>query len=261
MIRLVTALAAEARPLVRHYRLRPSDGGPYPRFRGDDVEMVVSGVGSWASAAAVGYLAGSAPARHAGWVNFGIAGHRDATPGTVRLAHRVVRETDGRTWYPPAVFDPPCATGTVRTVVDVESEFADSDAVYEMEAGGFYPAAVRHATGEVVQVWKVVSDNASSPPDRLTAKRIESLVEDNLESLVRLIDSLGEVTAELAERPPATPDLQTFEERWRFSVTQRRQLARLLQRLAVVSAAPVLVDDVVHLRSAKDVLENLRRRL
>ncbi len=261
MIRIVTALAAEARPIVSRFRLQPDGDGPFRLYRGDQVELVVSGIGSSAAAAAVGYLAGAGAGRASAWLNVGIGGHRDATLGTPRLANKIVAAGGARAWYPPAVFEPPCGEGAVQTVDGVESGFA-GEAVYEMEAAGFYPAALRFATAEAIQVLKVVSDNRATGTEHLNGAKVEELIERNLPVIDGLVTELREIAEFLDRRSAPPPALAEIDQRWRFTVTQRRQLERLLRRLATLDPdRPVELDELAGAASSRAVLERLRSRL
>lgn len=258
-MRIVTALTAEARPITRHFGLELVSNEPFRLYRGDGIELIVSGVGSAASATAVGYLAGGSPRRPRGWLNVGIAGHRDAPIGSARLAAKVVQVPTGRSWYPPAVFDPPCPGATVRTVDEVELEPTD-DALYEMEAAGFYEEALHFATAELIQVLKVVSDNRDHRPELLTAAAVEELIEVNLPILETLVGKITSIAGSLEARsvPPAA--LDGFRARWRFTVTQGRQLERLLRRLAALGR-PVAPEALAGSDSAAAVLADLRARI
>jgi nucleoside phosphorylase len=201
LIRLVVALPAEARPLIRRYELARAAGGEFPVWRADGVALVVSGVGRHKAAAATAFLAAAEGpgegASEAAWLNVGIAGHRSLPLGEAVLAHKVVSAAGGRAWYPPLLFQPPCATATVITVDRPETSYPE-EAAYDMEATGFCLAAARFASAELIQVVKVVSDNAAAPPDRLTAGGVEELIERRVE----IVAGIAERTAALAGHPP-----------------------------------------------------------
>lgn len=235
--RVVVALWSEARPLIDRFDLRAVDSeGPFRRFEGDGVTLVVSGVGRAAAAVATGYLfASERGARDRPWINVGIGGHRALAPGEAILADRVIENGSGRVWYPSLVFEPPIRTTAVCTVEEVESEYPD-DAVYEMEASGFYPSAVRFSTAELVQAVKVVSDGPQTSPDGLTARRVSELIASRLDEIAAVIERTCELAGELeSARPPIATE--PWLERWHFTVTQQRRLRRLLARLRVVDPA------------------------
>lgn len=188
MICLVTALPAEARPLVARLELRPLEGGgPFRIWQGDNAALVVSGVGKSASAAAVAHLHQRfSRSSIDGWINVGIGGHRSHSLGTSILASEVRDGASGDSWSPAVPFEPPCRIGTVVTVEQVERDYA-TDAVYDMEASAFYKAAVDCSDSGLVEVLKVVSDNRESGVDRVSRGGVEQLLEasgDTIENLI-----------------------------------------------------------------------------
>ncbi len=256
MTRIVCALPAEARPIVAHLGLEPAG----PRlYRGDGVELIVSGVGPARARAAVERAAPAEGREPRAWINVGIAGHRDAEIGSPRLAYKIVDAASGRAWYPPATFAPPCPGAEVRTVLDVERAFA-GDELFEMEAAGFYPAALRCASAELVQVLKIVSDGRVERAERLSAAGVSELIEGNLPVLEALRRELDALAAELAARTAVPDGFDDFLKCWHFTVTQSRQLERLLRRLATLGrpAGPRGFDGA---KSAAAVLAGLRGRI
>lgn len=182
MIRFVVALPAEARPLVRRFGLARAAAGEYPVWQGHGVSLVVSGVGRAAAASATAYLARGNQLTGVAWLNVGIGGHRTLPLGEIVLAQEVIDAADGRVWHARPGFEPPCSTATVTTVDRPELNYPE-ETVYEMEAAGFWAAAARFAPGEQIQVLKVISDNAGAPADRLTASRVEELIEGRIETI------------------------------------------------------------------------------
>lgn len=259
MIHIVTALMAEARPIVERLGLRASAQRPFRVFAAEDIELVVCGIGTSAAATAVGYAGANSGRGSDAWLNVGIAGHRDAEPGRAGIAHKIVDRSSGRSWYPPAPFDPPCSGFEVRTVPQVEREF-EGDALYDMEAAGFYPAALRFATSEVVQVLKVVSDNRKEAPERLTAASVAGLIEARLPEVEALLGALRELSDGLSVRLEPPTQLAAFLEARHFTVSQERQLERLLRRRAALGRLSEPTGFAPE-ASAREVLAALRKEL
>jgi nucleoside phosphorylase len=263
LLRFVVALAAEARPLISSWRLeRDVRCDAFGVYRRDDVALAVSGPGKTAAAAACAFLhLATGGVRHAAWLNVGVAGHGSLEVGRAVLAHKVRDQASGRSWYPPHVFRPGLPTDVVTTVERVERRFAD-EGVYEMEASGFYPTACRFSSAELVQCVKVVSDGPDDAPERLTARRVESLIEARMASIAELAGEVALLSAELSrlEREPA--ELRPMLERFRFTFTEERQLRRLLERWwALKDAAPLPEEDFSRLRRGEDVIRRLRALL
>ena len=263
MIRLLVALAPEARPLIDHFRLRRRAGtDAYPIYENDTMGLVVSGVGKVRAAAAVAYLhALRGPVVDAAWLNIGIAGDRARAVGTGVLAHRIRDATTHKHWYPPLVFAPPCETAALLTV-DAPVRAYPSACAVDMEAAGFYPTACQFSTAELVHCFKIVSDNDDTPMEAVSAKAVKTLVAQNLDVIEALVDKLEQLSALLAHINADPPAYDEFLRQCRFTVTERHRLRQLLRRwhLLVPAEDPLSASGPVS-RPASEVLGALERRL
>jgi len=258
---LVVALPCEAKPLVAHYRLkRRLCEEAFPVYEKDGLCLTVSGIGKTAMAAAVAYSHMALGAqRHAVWMNIGVAGHRTHAIGHACLAHKITDADSGRRWYPPLVFQPPCASDHVCTVTRPTSGYPDP-VLYDMEASGFYETATRFSTSELVQCVKIVSDNASSPAEQVDARQVAELIDHQVGLIDALLRQLRTLAGPLREKEP--PLFEPFIKRWHFSVQQQLQLKRLLHRWTIL--APDDPPDIADLGTAKkagEVLRWLQRRV
>lgn len=263
MINLVVALAAEARPLVDHFRLRlREDSRGFRIYAGEETRLVVTGIGKSAAAAGTAYLAGSSNgAANEAWLNVGIAGHRDLALGEGVHALRIIDGSSGRSWYPPQVLALPGAGATFTSVDNPESAYPQ-DSVYEMEASAYYSTAVRFSVGELVQVYKVISDNRFFATDRITKRSISESIGAHLPGIERIAVDLNNLAQELADAQPHLGDVDRFLERWHFTVSQEHQLRAVLQQWASrVPNVAVWDESLNRCPSAKSVLAELRARL
>ena len=171
----------EAEPIIAHYGLEPIQGA-YPLFRKDDVALIVSGIGKSAAAAATAYLqAKTEGATSDVWFNVGIAGHRDRPVGTSHLAREVIDRAGGKRWR-LEVPEVNLLSDAVWTVDQTEKAY-ENDGLYEMEAAGFLTAATRFSPPNLIQCFKVVSDNRGSPTGKVTATGVRKLLETALPDL------------------------------------------------------------------------------
>ncbi len=263
MLRFVVALEAEAKPLVERYRLAlDGDVRGFKIFRRDAVALVVSGVGKTAAAAATSFLHLAADGdRDAVWLNVGIAGHGTRPVGEAILAHKVVDGGSGRAWYPPLAFKPPCATDQVTTVDRPERQL-DRPGAFDMEASGFVAAAGRFASAELVHCLKIVSDGPSTDIASLTPRAVRRLVQDRLRVVEAVAEACGALSAELRGVDAEPPELDAFLERWRFTVSERRELRRLLRRRRVqASEAQLPLDGLPASARGREVNRRLREWL
>ena len=208
MINLVVALKAEARPLIRHYELHDKHADTtFPVYLGTDMALVVSGPGKAAAAAATVWLQGLTQGNKGSvWLNIGIAGHATCAVGDGRIANRVTEHATSRSWYPPQVHNLDIATGRLLTVDSPENDYS-VDTLYDMEAAGFYPAACRFSSSELVQCFKVVSDNRQHANTKITAKYCEQLVASQLKTINSLVETLGNMQKQYNNSHTPHPDL------------------------------------------------------
>ena len=261
-MRLVTALTAEATPLIQHYRLEKVDSNPmFPLYRNDTIYLVVSGIGKTLAAAATAYLhtkSGELPNQP--FLNIGIAGHQRAITGAPRVASRITDQSTGQTWYPSQIIRGSIERSPLITVETVERVYAE-DAAYDMEAAGFYPIAWHASTAELVQSLKVISDHPGDLVADLDLHRIEGLIGDCIDEIDSLVKALQGLAGIVASTIPESYTLEPFVERWHFSVTQRHQLRRVLERWAVLATGenPLtsVPSDCPSARHAIETLENV----
>ena len=261
-VNIVTALSAEARPLIDYFRLKQvHDISSYKVYRNQDIVLAVSGIGKVNSAAATGFLQGKFDFAHrTGWLNVGIAGHQTRDIGAGFLAHTIYDDATGRVWYPSFVFKRPCGTDVVRTVDRVEFIY-DEDIAYEMEAAGFYSSACQKGTSEIVHCYKIISDNQEHSVLELDADQISNLVEGHTEIVNSLVEILSELVQKVRVRKLVDGQEEEFHRKWRFSVTQRAKLKKLLTKCQTLEL-PVSADSE-SLRSCRDassVLEKIDKR-
>lgn len=188
MIHFVVALRAEAAPLIERYGMERMEHG----FRSEHECLVVTGVGKKAAAAATAALherIGALP--NGTWLNVGIAGHRDRSPGELILASRVHDAVTGEVFDPPLPDVPSLERARVTTVDAPETRFPTPD-VYDMEASGVFGVARHFAVPRQVQCLKVVSDNRETGTIELTRAKVTELIARHLESIDAFVAHLRE---------------------------------------------------------------------
>jgi len=262
MINIVTALPAEARPLREHFKLSDKlQNSAFPLYRNADIALIVAGPGKVAAAAATAVLASAAPATTSAWLNVGIAGHAHHPVGSAFIAHRITDQANGSRWYPPQTLEQSLPTENLRTV-DLPEDNYPKNAVYDMEASGFYPVACRFSSSELVQCLKIISDNRAQPAIAITAKLCSQLVTDRLADIEQLANALSSLAAEYNRWHAPHPQLAQLAARWHFSVSQQHQLQQLGRRWqALAGGESLMLDELQKKNSATEVLQCLRAHL
>jgi nucleoside phosphorylase len=160
MICFVVAYRAEAAALIKHFRLEKQQQQEFPLYSANDIAVVISGSGRSNAAAATAYLHGKTGFhRDAVWINFGIAGHAVAAPGSTCLASKVIDVATERVLHLSLPDKPPWKTAALYTYDQPHTIDQRDKGVFDMEASGFAFTARRFSQPQLVHCIKVISDN------------------------------------------------------------------------------------------------------
>jgi len=262
MINLVVALLVEARPLIKRFNLAEnSNARGFRLFDGEDMRLVVTGVGKTAAAAGTAYLGGLYRSTlNEAWLNIGIAGHASIDIGAAVHALRITDDATGRNWYPPQIVLMPGSGQTIVTKDQPETEYP-KELVYDMESSSFYAAALHFSVRELVQCFKIISDNRLSSTSNLTRKKVRDLVTAQIENIAEAVSELSGLAEDLAGTLPNLVDFDHFVERWHFTVAQEHELRSLLQQWAARAPEVRVWDEEINrCPSARSLLAELKER-
>lgn len=262
MINLVIALKCEANPLIRRYGLKPE-----PKAHGfrvywhQEIRLILSGPGKTAAQEAVSSLSEFNEGKHEAWLNLGIGGSGEFPVGKGVLAHKITDRTSQKSWYPPIVFQSPSETADILTVDRVVEQYGGGW-VYDMEAAGFYGAAVRHSSAELIHCYKVISDNLHFSTRNVSAALVERLIENNFEIMDDLIQKISALANQLSIIEEEPEELAAFLKHWHFTVSQQHQLKKLLKRWKALQIEEnIWSSELKNLTCAKEVIWLLDHRL
>ena len=258
LINFIVALPSEGKPLIKSLGLRPcASAHGIKLYQRDNFRLAVSGIGKAASAAAVGYVAGSEPPdTHHIWLNVGIAGHAYLPQASTGIAHMITDQATGVSYYPSIAFRSPCESYALACFDKPTTTYAD-DAMCDMESSGFFTAASRFSTVEFIHCLKIVSDNSSTDINQLNRTTISGLIEKNLELIETVAGLLQGIATTHLTQPIALP-LDGLLVRWHFTSTQQTQLRDLARRWALVRADHEWPGDgILGCASSREVIASL----
>ena len=230
MLIWVAALHCEAKPVIDHYRLRKLPGLAFDVYQGEDMALIVSGVGKLASAAACAWIAAAHEQQAAlAWLNLGIAGAAEHRVGDAFLLHQVVDDDSGKRYYPVPVARRYFPGNTCRTLGRPIHEYRE-DCLFDMEASGFMQGALYFSSAELVQCIKLVSDNHHCP-DKPTRQQVSDLVYGRIDDITRQAEALAGLAHGQAVLEPSPESWQQLLSLAHFSQTQRSRLRALWRYL------------------------------
>jgi nucleoside phosphorylase len=232
-VNIVVAHSLEAKALVPMLQLKreasPAKNVQYSNSNG--LSLIVSGIGKQAVEAAVASLAeqqANEEGQIRAWLNIGIAGHRDAPLGSAWLGNKITDLASGASAYPPQLISG-IKAGSVITVDEPENNYP-SNAAYEMEASAFYAEAAKYSTAELVQVFKIVSDNLQNPISEMDLQGIPNLIARQAATLDKLLSRLGALVEQHNVHNSLPSYYHDMRSRLRLTANQKLQFKRLCQR-------------------------------
>ena len=264
-VNIIVAHGLETKALVRMLELeRHHVSSEFVEYSNSNkLHLLVSGIGKEAITVAVTYL-GEQQASDSGeiraWLNIGIAGHRDASLGNAWLGNKITDQSSGASAYPPQLIEG-IEVGSVVTVDEPENSYP-LDAAYEMEASAFYAEATKYSTAELVQVFKVISDNLVNPISEIDIRSVPGLIAAQAPQLQILIEGMSAIATQHNSSQRLPSYFSEVCSKIHLTVNQKLQLRRLCQRYKALgmeeglsSAADLRVGD------ARTLIQQLAKRI
>lgn len=192
MINIVVALSCEAKPIIKHFGLSPQHRDTaYKLYGSGNINLIVSGVGKHNAAAATNYIAGN-NTQHTAWLNVGIAGHASKPLGSGFIAHKITDQSSQKYWHPHPIDKLELASEALLTVDHTKEEYLN-DTLIDMEASGFYAAACRFTDPDLVQCYKIVSDNQLNTVSNINAVMVSELIQNDMANLELTLSHLEKI--------------------------------------------------------------------
>lgn len=275
---MVTALRAEAQPLIEHFELK-QDGQSrqIPVYKGKGISLAISGVGKVRSAIATSALLSQDAKNERIAYNFGLCGslQPEHDLGSLHLIHKITDAGTGRDFYPDILFKHGLSEIPLTTFdrpVDRSSlKHSHIDKGLEggvdMEAAGFFSAAATFLPPERIVCCKLVSDHLEGCA--LDKRLIHKWIEGRLSALESVIQAAGRCVRcpekVLGEADQAL--LDRLKGTLRLTATQGHQLqdwarAYVLHHGASVCFLNVYLKYTVRHKAERDrLLEKIRNEL
>lgn len=245
LVNIVVAHLPEAKPLLRQFALSQIARTPHPLFANNKgIYLTVSGNGGQAMAMACAHLAGRQQAQGVApaWLNVGIAGHGSAAIGSGILINRILDGQHGNCYFPSPVLDG-FPVSSLQTVNRIERRYAEPQA-YDMEGAAFWVAATQYAALDLVQLYKIVSDNPQQHVDDFQIESVPELFSARQEELAAAIEQLCQLASEQRQLYDLPVEYYQLVDSVTFSATQRSQLQKMFHKWSAFGQRELLLDEV-----------------
>lgn len=192
MLLIHTALQQEAQPLVEHFKLKKdTTWAPFPWYRSDSVQLVVSGIGKVNAASCISALLATQDLTQTALVSIGFAGAREKIQiGELIYINRILDTGAQRSFYPDILIRHKLNEGCLATfdqAVESENILDTGIDLVDMEASATFQSACRFMTPDRIAILKIVSDHLQCGV--LTKEFSRQLLEKNLNDILTFVDS------------------------------------------------------------------------
>lgn len=256
MILITCALQAEALELINHFKLKQVNTKPFSIWKNDNIKLIITGIGKIPSAIGTTYISMHDDDKIDGFVNIGVAGHKNLEIGTAIIAQKITDKTSKKRFFPSFLFDIPFKSFDLITVEKIEQKFK-KDTCYDMEASSFFETATKFTYLDLVHSIKIISDNYKKS---FSKDKISNLFIPHLSEIENFINNLSAISKENEEKDIDFPKF--FIEKWKFSITEQYKLKEVLNKIdALHPNIQWIEDEFSSCKTSKDVINYLEKKL
>ncbi len=205
MIYLFMALACEASPIIKQFRLKQVlKLTKFRLYKNDEIILTVTGVGKLRAAMAVVYSFSNSLMRDDQMptaINFGLCGamNPEYPIGEMVAVNKIIDRARRRASYPDMIFKHGLRESAVETVDQPAQDTAGiSGPLVDMEAAGFWEGAALYLSPDRVLCVKIISDIIGEK--FISAREASNLVESRLPEFCALSANWQKY-----HRPPVNP--------------------------------------------------------
>jgi len=284
MITFITALYAEAKPLLAEYNLKKQQKETlYQLFEGENVRLLITGTGMISAATATArHFAKYPPLSGQDIViNLGVAGFSSqesasCSIGDLFLVSKITEQTTGRTFYPDFLYRNHFRLLPLLTVPTVcmngicpDNSTAVESVLIDMEASALYQALLPHFSPDRMFFFKVVSDIPGQAVD--TPILPDVLLTPHIKEIITFAEQLHAALQYSAFQPPVLTSeeetlISTIKTLLPLTETMSREFERLIS-YAKLSGKPlsrilkqyILTLEGTNIRGKKQAMPHLDR--
>lgn len=241
----MTALMAEALPLIKCFKLKEEICKGFRLFKNGPILLIVSGVGKVAAASACSFAFGKY-ANIFALLNVGIAGSKNLPIGYPLIAHKIIDKMTKKNFYPTFTFSPLLPSHEIITVGAIEKDY---ESVQDMESSSICEITAKFISFELMHFIKIISDNSCEEASNLTKEKIFKLIEENYQSIKVVAEELLKFEK---EEKSSLPNLNCH-----LSVSEKYRLKDLLRRLHSLQETV----DLSCCKSAKEIFSIVEEKI
>tara|TARA_B100001564_G_C20480223_1_gene596744 strand:- start:68 stop:859 length:792 start_codon:yes stop_codon:yes gene_type:complete len=158
MIRFIVSTFSEAKPIIDIFNLKKNHNyKKFSVFDSDKISLTISKIGKVNSALAVAFTFYKiCKNKNDIWINFGLCGHKSHEIGSIFLVNKILDNSNNKVFFP---FITNFKINSLSCTTLEKKGINYKDSLFEMESSGFFQAATKFSSKELIFILKIVSDN------------------------------------------------------------------------------------------------------
>jgi len=248
VIFIITALMAEAAPIIEHFKLKKDiTNNTYQLYRNYDIVLIISGVGKIKSAMAATYLFSTYNSKERNFlINIGFCGTNSSKYrlGTPLLIHKITDVDTNYDYYPDIFIDstlPREALYCYSKPVKKENINTKEDIFCDMESSGIMEVSKKFTYSHEVVIIKIISDYLSI--ENLNHEILKNYIKDNIlyiEQIIKQLKSLNYSFNELFMEEEEN-FLDIISDNLRFTTSMKQILLKKIKKAKLEHKEPLKV--------------------
>ena len=181
MIVFVTAIFSEAKALIEHFELQKVEKKPFLIYQSDNIALIISKIGKVNSAVATTYISQRYSIDKI--INIGICGTNDSKK-EIGSFYKIRSIIDASSSKKIVIADDGEVLYTFDKIIK-DKNLTKKGVLVDMEAFGFYSAALKFVDKNSIKIYKIISDHLKT--SHIDNDFIYSLVKNRLDKLKEII--------------------------------------------------------------------------
>ncbi len=188
---ILTALLAEASPIIKSFDLQLKQKNPFKIYENENIKLIISGIGNIQAASALTYLLTKYPPQNIDKIyNIGIcaSSNKDDQIGTIYQIKKIVDKSTNHVYHLKS--EKYLQNTTIATYTTAQTKIDQKYHLADMESAGFYISAKNFVATENIIIIKIISDHMEDTI--LKKEEVETMIEKHLPLLHEILQSTDE---------------------------------------------------------------------
>lgn len=193
---ILSALKAEAVPLIDHFKLRKDAKFPFPLYQNNNLCLLIIGVGKKKIEERISAIYNYHGLNHLQFLNIGISGGHpiNSKKGQIYIINKIVDDQTGHSFFPDILIDNKIEENSITTVdKTINDGRKDYKNLVDMEASEIFKSCIKKVSTHQISFLKIVSDYMGEDTFLLSNQIIKELIKDHIDTIQLFLTNISKI--------------------------------------------------------------------